>query len=829
MNKLREFTLEMSLKPFKVKENDYIENVCITLFEQWKPLLKNTEVVDVLLWIGDGSEILEYSGDANKNIEWARYIGRANEFHGDWSKEKDPEKIGPHAKRYLYCENPPEFTYGDIKTIIRIIKKIGNEITGKQIKVGATFDPGPEFAVSEFKYNRHPEICTAGTMGDKSFVVSYETLHEDNYVYKAYPNGIKEGTPFATFLGKQCNEFLKDMEFDYIWFSNGFGFGAENWATTGPLFDGKTFSQDNSKVIDVKNKTLNFWKLFRAECPDYEVQTRGTNLSVGIDFATDGVATKEIYDGDFNIVPPPNSPWAALDKNFGLELSGYMSRISELPHDSKYMYRFYLHDPWWINSPWFDRYEGEPHDIYMPLAISRINSNLEIENPSYMNLLTVDTSFGELPDEAVNTVTPHVAKAIKMAPDKAAPIVWVYPFNEYQNVEKYNGKYNLKKAFFEDWFITSSINAGMPISTVVSTEIFSNHTLENNKYYRGSTLLCPVPYKDSIFEKSLIKYVENGGDVLLYGSLTNAGEEILNLLNIQITDAISGELTVNFKSLNEFEKEYVSNTIKHDSNISDGGIDTIIRDKNISYEVLSTVTDGINERVTGIYGEKDGKIVWVRGSNANEVKEGSNLLVPHDNKKYFNSELQLRHAMKKFNYHIEFLKKDIKSKMPALTIHRNNNAFIFSGYFPDTTVSMKMRFPLGVPLLIGHEVFIEDGYGVYNFPRSFNRECRVFVTQGENGPISMTEYGPVSIVMKRRVLLEGLKNATVYVFPEEGKEGKCELLLNSSKPNIVGEDFKYELVDTNWGKAYKAENVTGHIMYSTEFDSVDYLENRRKK
>ena len=84
------------------------------------------------------------------------------------------------------------------------------------------------------------------------------------------------------------------------------------------------------------------------------------NLTVGTDYASDGVDHKMIYEKNPTLLPPPNSPWAALDGNFGLELAGYMSRAAELPNDS-FLFRFYVHDIWWINSPWIDRYEGQPH------------------------------------------------------------------------------------------------------------------------------------------------------------------------------------------------------------------------------------------------------------------------------------------------------------------------------------------------------------------------------------------------------------------------------------------------------------------------------------
>lgn len=91
-------------------------------------------------------------------------------------------------------------------------------------------------------------------------------------------------------------------------------------------------------------------------------------MSMGIDLATDGVSLKTIYDSVDAILSPPNSTWAALDGNFGLELMRYMSRISFVP-DKDFLIRYYIHDPWWMNSPWYDRYNGLPHDIYLTFAI----------------------------------------------------------------------------------------------------------------------------------------------------------------------------------------------------------------------------------------------------------------------------------------------------------------------------------------------------------------------------------------------------------------------------------------------------------------------------
>jgi hypothetical protein len=105
-------------------------------------------------------------------------------------------------------------------------------MTGKPVRAGATFDPGPEFAKSDFKYVKHPEICVGESMGRKSMVCSYALLNADDNRYAGFPDGIPQDTAMGTFLGRQAQIFMDDLGFDYLWLSNGFGFGsARNVAT----------------------------------------------------------------------------------------------------------------------------------------------------------------------------------------------------------------------------------------------------------------------------------------------------------------------------------------------------------------------------------------------------------------------------------------------------------------------------------------------------------------------------------------------------------------------------------------------------------------------
>ena len=272
--------------------------------------------------------------------------------------------------------------------------------------MGDTFDTGYEFAKSPFRYERHPEILYSDHTWKNTFLCSYAKLHADDVPYAGYPNGIPEGLPFGTFFGRQAEHFLRDLGFDFIWFSNGLGFTREYWTTVGPVFNGERFIPEAMDFV--QKSALEFWDLFTAEC-SFPIETRGTNMTMGIDMATDAVPLGAIYKKNPTMLPPPNSPWAALNGDYGLEIAGYLSRIAELPAQ-RYLFRYYLHDPWWANSPWYDRYNGMPHDIYLPLACARIDENGKVQTPTDLSFLTIDNSFGEMPDSCVNEPIPHLLK-----------------------------------------------------------------------------------------------------------------------------------------------------------------------------------------------------------------------------------------------------------------------------------------------------------------------------------------------------------------------------------------------------------------------------------
>lgn len=696
-----DITLELSLKPFKKTDEKYIRNVCEQIFTQWRPLLKNRERISVMLWTSDGSEILDYTADLDRSFEWCKYIGTAN---NDMLRDEEPKYTSLHKRKHLYIQNPPIITYRILKNIVSTIKEVGRTFYPEsKISVGQTFDIGPEFAVSDFKYNRHREICSGSTLDSHGFVDCTAMLDSDDYPYAAYPQGIPQNTPFGTFLGKQAQIFLSDLGFDYIWLSNGLGFSSNPWDMTGKIFDGKRYYPEKLKAT--KAAVFDFWKLFTAECR-FPIRTRGTNNTVGIDYATDGVPLYDIYNAGLDITPPPNSPWAAINDDYGLEMLGHMSRICHTPNGS-FMFRYYIHDPWWVNSPWYDRYDGCASDIYLPMAISSIDEKGEIKNAEYFNILSIDNSYGDMPDCCVNEPLPHILKAEKDCSDEPAPLVLVYPLRHYTVTDN---AALIKEMNDGDHFVIDAINSGLPLNCVVSADNILCHDAST---YKNSVLIVPASVGDYTEEK-LCKLAKEGVPVIRYGS----------------------------------------------------------------YDMLCN------------------------------TKTGKKVCIENGTDAFFG-------ALAELGYEIEFIKKECGIKPPTMTIAKSDGAYIFSVYNSNTTTETALRFPLGAPILNLGETEIREGKAHYHFARGEHRECRVFVDQS-NGVISCKEGAPVNAQYRRKIVIKGLKDATVYLFPE--KDCKCAVA-DGSKGLDNWTDFVTEFKEVNdrkYGRYLKGEHINGSIFFMLE-------------
>ncbi len=811
-------TLEISSKPFRSNSEDAMEEVLCRMFRQWQALSEHAEVISVLLWLADGSEILEYRGNPDDSFEWAKWLGTANP-RGKRLPDDDPDARSMHHTPSLYMDNPPTHTYGWIQTLVRTIKRVGTKITHKPIRVGATFDPGPEFAKSRFKYEKHPELCIGSTMADGSFMCCYTTLKQDNNVYAGFPDGVAEGTTIGTFLGRQSRHFMTDMGIDYLWLSNGFGFGLETWGMYGAVFDGKTFSADRCE--DVKNKNLLFWNSFCEEC-SFPVETRGTNLSTGIDLASDAVPLRDIYQGGYNMEPPPNSPWAALDSDFGLEMIGWMSHIAEIPGET-YPFRFYTHDPWWLNSPWLDRYCREAHDIFLPMAVARMTARGEVRTPTSVEILTVDDSYGRMPEEVPNEVIPHVLACARTAPDHAGPLVWAYPFDEYHDMTC-AGK-RISEVFFGDWFMRTAFNQGLPLNTVISTRALTQALMDNPDAFSESILVTPVPDANTVVSRALLHFVRQGGRLLLYGTMVHADKNLLAAVGLELAESLEGEF-----DLRLFLEDDISPgnppamRIRHQALSSGGGLCEIAASEHAPQILAAATQAGLTRVVAAARSATEwnnGQVVWVRGTNSFQLPENRNARKPEmlPETKFFRTERIMRLALQSFGLTMLVEKpgpvcEGVTSACPLLTISRHQNAYWFAGYCPDTMVTLKLCLPQGAPLLLNETTRLIDGRAHYSPPMAWRRECRVFVEQKAPASISCKEQHSGHPDISRRIWVKGLVGANVRFYHEPDSGTKVQMLCNPVAPFLKGDFLKFRVATDNTGQHLVAENVCGELLIS---------------
>ena len=795
--------LALSLKPFGYdKSLEGIEKVCRDYYEKWAALLKYASGCSVLLWTSDGSEIFEYTGNLDDSFEWCKYVGIGNWDRTRQSKgltgEEERAARSLHAFPIYYMENPPEMTYGDLKNIIFMLKKVGKEMTGFDVQVGETFDPGPEFAYSQFKYERHPEIAKGNIMGKKQWLHCAARLHAEDRAYAAYPNGIPEGTHIGEFLGRQFMAMKRDLGFDYLWLSNGFGFSLDSWNWKGELFDGEKFDFSNAK--EIRERISEFWKYFSAELGDTVIETRGSNLSTGMDIAAHGCPIDEIYKQ--NIVSPPNSPWAAMDYRFGLELSGFMSHIAELPKNG-YAFRYYSHDPWWLNSPWFDRYDRSPHDIYLPLSITRLDENLKVTHPYALDFLTADDSFGRIPARGANEMTPHLLTAFEDFPDEPGLVTWVYPFDAYCKIGLYDG--HMERVFMDDWFMESAIDYGFPVNTVISDK---NFIKADKKGLLSTILVTPVPEKDSDLEKAIFEALDAGCKVILFGSTLYASEKLRKAVGVTLSDkGLEGEFTVNNSlKLDTAEVGKYSDKLIHEGLLSGGEIY-----ENAENPIVS-VKSGDESRA---YLTQNGNLVWLRGSFPHKRADTGHLPALRTPSEEFIPSILLRASLQLFGYPMYFDCYDIDSKLPLIMFSKCRKATYFNMFSKDSTVKLNMSTPDGAPAPDNCEFMVENSLGTYQTARWMHTDCRIFNEQKERSRITVKTDNPAThIDTDERIDVTGLKCATVTFYPMKNGTAFMQKYATDRNPWEVtphrGANFEYEY-DAERG-CYIARNITGKLV-----------------
>jgi hypothetical protein len=462
--------------------------------------------------------------------------------------------------------------------------------------------------------------------------------------------------------------------------------------------------------------------------------------------------------------------------------------------------------------PWLDRYDREPHDIYLPLALARLNGNARVTRPAYLEFLTIDNSFGRMPEQVPNEVTPHLLSAMDEFSDAPGLVTWIYPFDEYHDMT-FGREPRLQDVFFGDWFLRGAVNNGFPLNSVVSTRQFAASFAANPAFYRDTILLAYAPVANGKLEELLMDALRRGISVLLYGPTDKLGDKLRHALHLKNTDPLSGELTLkHVLEPDVLQHGTQPSTLNHRDIISGGPINTVV-EQAAPTRVCATVSKGSTERVVAASlrpspGASTGTLGWVRGSFCCSLN-GGRLPTPDNPERYFHAETLMRLILSEFGYSIRFSKPGPQTRSPLLLASRHRNGCYLSCYSPATTASVRLRFPHGAPVPVGTETWIENGHTSYNPPRSWHKEVRCFVDQTASGELSCVEGISEYPFIKRRMILHGLKDATVTFLPE----GERRVIMAVNDLRTYNQNsVPYRREDS--GTRYVARDVTGTLSIS---------------
>ncbi len=832
MKHLRNVTLEISSKAL-VSLGPY--EAARTMFRQWRSLVEHTGQISVLFWTADGSELLDWSGNFSDTFEWACWCGCANHC-------PQPENPTPRQRRNTHLFPAKMFSeaacaprsYSWLRDAVAAVRAAARAELGREVRIGTTFDNGPEFAISDFKFNRHREVMLGNTLYQGSFLVCSALLHADTRRYAAFPDGISEGLSVGAFLGVQYRAFARDFGFDYIWLSNGMGFGSETWGITGALFDKKAFHPE--RVAEASETMRGFWRDFFAACPDAVVETRGSNFSAGLEISTDAAPLGELYASG-RIEPPVNSPWAALNFNTGLEVAAWMSHVAELPVGRGFPFRFYIHDPWFMNSPWLDRYGREPWDLFAPLSVARLREDGSVQTPDSVAFLSVDDTLGRMPDEVPREVIPLLMKAMEEGPDRPGPLVWVYPFDEYAATTGRDaptarplrdGRFvetsqpSLARIFNEDFFIGEALQGGLPLNTVISTANWRKLASHSPLSARPPSLFL-LPVSALLSPENLAAldaFAAQGAKFLVYGPLAGAPASLLQRLGLDLAEPLEGEFTVGITDDapgDTFISGPLATRIRVNPAFDGGGLAEVAAscpDSRTLPRVYAEARQGASRRILA---SSFGAFAWVRSvtpCDAIDTERNRRHFDYAPPTQIFPVERLVRHVLAAaFDWSLLAEAPSPTALLPRTNISRHDNAFIFTVYAPDTTASLRVRTPYGAPLLTERETPLSSSCeAIWHPDKSWRKECRLFAEGQKSGAISVKTSFAAYPGFAGRLRVKGLDGATLHFFPPSGFHETVELVSTPDDWNLLGEPVAPEWVETPDGPCAFWRNVTGPVL-----------------
>ena len=792
---IEDLTLEFSLKPFAPPDPDRFRETGERIWEIWQPMIARSRRLSVLLWIGTGDEILRFANDPEQAFPWAHNIGFCNYHYKDAYDRRNIHYRVNRARPFL--EEPGEFTYGLLKDLIVILRETARRRLGRDLRVGATFDPGPEFADSRFRFEFHREILQpldSSLYCPLRFITHHGRLRADESRYAGFPNGVPEDTSLGTFLGRQFKAVRKFAGFDFLWLSNGFGYSENPWVWYGNLFDGRTLRVE--RIADQVRDTIAFWEDLRAADPEAVLEVRGTNYSLGMDMVTDGCSHRRINKAGNLLKAPCNPPWGS--RALGLEMGSYLSRMAKTPA-SRLPFRYYLNDPWFACRPWYDYYGCEPFDILVPMSAARLGENGMVETPTDVNFLSIDASDGTLDADQALAVSGYLMDAFADRADAAGPVVWIYPYEEYHDLLDAASPV-LTSVFAHEWFMCRVIDEGLPVNTVCSSDRFLE--LAAKDQLPQTIWLAPVPAGDWAYGGALLDHVKAGGRVIVYGSLAEAPAALRKALGVELTMPIEGKLQVVEQRLILDEVEdptawiaaadpthaatgMASATTEphedssgfrpliHRASVSGGGICETADDQVVRTVVGRGGALRAYTIVSRPFGEEGGILAWHRGTvgfepRTDRIEPGWDSPVAACQPARW-----MRSLLAELGILVRQHRPSLASKSSNLFIKRVRGAWVYTGHQPDTSVTLGLATVDGAPAFEEYETRIVDGHARVAFGKTFHRVVRTFV-QMANGVVSVKRLPP-PVGRQVHFSIAGLGEADVTIYTQPGSADQVQI------------------------------------------------------
>ena len=250
------------------------------------------------------------------------------------------------------------------------------------------------------------------------------------------------------------------------------------------------------------------------------------------------------------------------------------------------------------------------------------------------------------------------------------------------------------------------------------------------KLYGDSILVTTAPDAGSPMDEALLRDVEAGGRVLLYGPLGHASTGLLKLLNLRLEEPIAGQTRWNCANVGPTGGPGYPSQMQHRPTMSAGGCREVLRDAGdpatrVIAMVLKARTNGWRPWRGDSGGE--GSSGLGAGDQLRFV-QGGHLLTPTIPSNGSAAIAAMRFALDRFGYRVAVRKKSVGQAKSGHVIARHDNGASSPATRPTRTWNCGCDFP-GAPMLTGLETELAKAAARYRMPRAWHRECRVSVEQ----------------------------------------------------------------------------------------------------